>query len=132
MILVDTSAWIEFFRGRGAVAGAVDDALRTNEASLCGPIEAELRRGLRDARERQRVLPLLEGCHMLDQPAALWMEAGDLAFALRRHGVTPKTLDWLIASYALSHGVALLTTDKDFAAMARAGVPLVLVRVRGG
>jgi predicted nucleic acid-binding protein len=38
----------------------------------------------------------------------------------------PRTLDLLIATCALSHRVALLTTDKDFAAMQRKGVPLVL------
>jgi len=127
MILVDTSAWIEFFRGRDPVAAAVDDALASNEATLCGPVEAELRRGLLNERERARVLPLLEACHQLSQPEQLWMEAGDLGFALRRRGVTPKTMDLLIATYALYHSASLLTTDKDFTAMKKAGVPLQLV-----
>jgi len=126
MILIDTSAWIEFFRGRDPFAGAVDEALANNEAALCGPIETELRRGLRTEREREKVLPLLDACHLLSQPAALWAEAGDLGFALRRHGVTAKTIDLLIATYALSHAAALLTTDKDFTSMQRAGVPLQL------
>lgn len=126
MILVDTSAWIEFFRDRAPIASAVDEALSNDEAALCGPVEAELRRGLRSARERRVVLPLLEGCHRLAQPAQLWSEAGDLGFALRRRGVTPKTLDLLIASYALHHAVQLLTADKDFAAMHKAGIPLQL------
>ena len=71
MILVDTSAWIEFFRGRDPVAGAVDDALASNEAALCGPVEAELRRGLLNERERATVLPLLDACHLLAQPGQL-------------------------------------------------------------
>src|SRR5262245_51378001 len=113
MILVDTSAWIEFFRGRDPWAGLVDDALATNDAALCGPVVTELRRGLRNERERDAVLPLLEGCHWLAQPQELWAEAGDLGFALRRRGVTPKTLDLLIAVHALSHSASLLTLDKD-------------------
>lgn len=128
MILVDTSAWIEFFRGRDPWAGAVDEALATNEAALCGPIIAELRRGFLNERERAEVLPLLEACHFLRQPDELWLEAGDLGFALRRRGVTPKTLDLLIAVYALSHSASLLTLDKDFAAMRKAGVALALVQ----
>lgn len=127
MMLIDTSAWIEFFRGREPTASAVDDALASNEAALCGPIEAELRRGLLNERERAKVLPLLEGCHSLVQPEQLWQEAGDLGFALRRRGVTPKTIDLLIATYALSHSTGLLTIDKDFSAMKKAGVPLQLV-----
>jgi tRNA(fMet)-specific endonuclease VapC len=126
MILIDTSAWIEFFRGRDPVASAVDATLADNEAAWCGPIEAELRRGLLNEREREKVLPLLESCHLLAQPTQLWSEAGDLGFALRRRGVTPKTLDLLIATYALSHSATLLTTDRDFVAMQKAGVPLQL------
>lgn len=126
MILVDTSAWIEFFRGRDPMAARVDDALAGDDAALCGPVVTELRRGLCDARERNRVLPLLEGCHFLTQPEDLWNEAGDIGFALRRRGITPKTLDLLIAVYALSHSAAVLTADRDFALMKDAGVPVRL------
>jgi predicted nucleic acid-binding protein len=126
VILIDTSAWVDFFRGRVPIADAVDEALSHGEAALCGPIETELRRGLRSERERMKVLPLLDGCHRLAQPAQLWTEAGDLGFALRRRGVTSKTLDLLIATYALSHSATLLTADGDFAAMRKAGVPLQL------
>jgi predicted nucleic acid-binding protein len=126
VILIDTSAWIDFFRGRVPLADAVDEALAHGEAALCGPIETELRRGLMSERERTKVLPLLDGCHRLSQPAQLWSEAGDLGFALRKRGLTANTLDLLIATYALSHSAALLTGDRDFAAMRKAGVPLQL------
>jgi predicted nucleic acid-binding protein len=126
MILIDASAWIELFRGRDPMASRVDDALATNEAALCGPIVAELRRGLRDERERNAVLPLLDGCHFIEQPPDLWTEAGDLGFALRRRGISPKSLDLLIAVHALGRSAVLLTLDKDFLAMRKAGVPLVL------
>jgi predicted nucleic acid-binding protein len=126
MILLDTSAWIEFFRGREPMAGQVDDALASNAAAICGPVEFELRRGLANTRERKTVLPLLAGCHFLSQPEDLWIEAGDLGFALRRRGVTPKSMDLIIAAYAMTHSVALLTADKDFHAMHKAGIPLLL------
>lgn len=129
MILVDTSAWIEFFRGRAPYAQAVDDALAAGDGALCGPVEAELRRGFVGQAERRTVLPLLDACHRLSQPPDLWDEAGDLGFALRRRGVTPKTLDLLVAVYALHHSAALLTVDKDFASMRKAGVPLQIVDV---
>lgn len=93
---------------------------------MCGPIVTELRRGLGTARERARVLPLLDGCHTLDQPARLWEEAGDLGYALARRGVSVKTLDLLIATYALAHAAPLLTVDADFAAMKRGGLDLIL------
>jgi predicted nucleic acid-binding protein len=126
MILIDTSAWIAFFRGHDPAASLVDEMLVNNEAALCGPVEAELRRGFVNLRERNKVMPLLEACHALPQPDRFWAEAGDLGFALRRRGITPKTMDLLIATYALSHAVPILTTDKDFASMRKAGIALHL------
>jgi predicted nucleic acid-binding protein len=127
LILVDTSAWIEFFRGRDPVARTVDELLDDDEVAICGPVVTEIRRGLRSRAERTRVLPLLEGCRLLAEPDALWVEAGDLGFLLRRRGATVKTLDLLIATHALAHGVPILSTDDDFAVMQRAGIGLVLV-----
>ncbi|MFZ5469495.1 MAG: PIN domain-containing protein [Myxococcota bacterium] len=126
MILVDTSAWGEFFRGKAPVADRVEDLLASNEVALCGPVVTELRRGIRSAMERRKVLPLLGGCHFLDQPAALWEEAGELGYALARMGTVVKTLDLLIATCVLAHSVPLLTCDTDFALMRDAGIPLIL------
>jgi tRNA(fMet)-specific endonuclease VapC len=124
--LVDTSAWIDFFRGREPAAGHVDRLLEANDVALCGPVITELRRGLKSAAERRRVMPLLDGCHMLEAPEALWEEAGDLGFMLARRGVTVKTLDLLVATYALSHDATLFAVDTDFEQMKKAGVPLIL------
>ena len=88
MIMIDTSAWVEFFRGRDPVASAVDALLEFGEAALCGPVVTEIRRGLRTPVERRRVLPLLAGCRLLEQPPGLWEEAGDIGFALARSGAS--------------------------------------------
>jgi hypothetical protein len=127
VILIDTSAWIAFFRDRGPAAAAVDQALEEDEAALCGPVLTELRRGFATAAERSKTLPLLSACHQFLPPADLWDEAGDLGFALARKGLTVKTLDLLIAIYALSNRTAILTLDSDFRLMAQAGVGLHLV-----
>jgi len=60
VILVDTSAWIAFFRGAGGAADAVDVALEENRVAWCGPIATELRRGFASRRERTKVLALLD------------------------------------------------------------------------
>jgi predicted nucleic acid-binding protein len=129
MTLIDTSAWIAFFREAGAAADAVDEALSEDRAACCGPIATELRRGLASPRERAKVLPLLQGCHWLEQPANLWEEAGDLGYALRRKGLTVKAFDLLIAAYALIHHAELLTSDSDFELMRKKGIPLLLASV---
>jgi predicted nucleic acid-binding protein len=125
MILVDTSAWIQFFRGRGRLVTAVDQLLDTGEAALCGPIVTELRRGLRPT-ERARVLPLLDGCAWVETPEDLWTAAGDLGAALSRRGITVKTLDLLIATHAIASRTALLTDDRDFVAIAAEDFGLLL------
>jgi hypothetical protein len=127
LILVDTSAWIAFFRDRGRVAAVVDRALEDDEAALCGPVLTELRRGFVSAVERSKIIPRLLACHQLPQPASLWDEAGDLGFALARKGATVKFLDLLIAAYALAYNTPILTLDRDFQLIARAGVGLHLV-----
>jgi predicted nucleic acid-binding protein len=38
-----------------------------------------------------------------------------------------KTLDLLIAVYVLSHAVPILTADRDFALIRKAGFPIALV-----
>ncbi len=94
--------------------------------ALCGPVLTELVRGLR-ANERRTVLPLIEGCELLSQPADLWTEAGELGALLRKRGAAVKTLDLLIAVYGLAHSAPLLSLDADFVTMQKVGVPLHLV-----
>lgn len=125
MKLVDTSAWIAFFRGPGEVADSVELALRDGEAALCGPVLTEISRGLRES-ERQHVMGLFAQCHHLRQPHALWTYAGNLGQHLRTKGVTAKTIDLLIASYALTHGCDLVAADTDYQHMHDAGIPLRL------
>jgi len=127
MILADTSAWIDFFRGTAPLGGRVDELLAENQLAICGPIMTELRRGFQSVAERRRVLPLLGGCHLLEQPPSLWEEAGELGFLLGRKGRRVKSMDLLIATYALSHSVSLLTRDPDFSHMLRLGIPLQLM-----
>jgi predicted nucleic acid-binding protein len=127
LILVDTSAWIAFFRDRGPVAAIVDQALEDDDVALCGPVFTELRRGFKSAAERSRTIPLLQACHQLHQTASLWNDAGDLGFALARKGITVKSLDLLIAAYALTNGTAILTLDRDFRLIAQAGIGLQLI-----
>ena len=121
MILVDTSAWVDFFRDRRPLADLVDQAIEDDEATLCRPVTAELRRGL-SSTGRAKALQLMRGCHSLPDPPDLWEEAGDLGYLLGRRGVTVKTLDLLIAAIALAHDIPILTRDSDFAHIRAGGL----------
>ena len=112
-VLIDTSAWIAFFRGDEPVASFVDEVLADGRAALCGVVELELRQGLR-AEERGRVLPLLDATTRLPTEERDWAGAGDLLAELRRRGVTVPGTDGLIAHLALKHEAVLLENDKHF------------------
>jgi predicted nucleic acid-binding protein len=66
-----------------------------------------------DAQFRTMVLLLLPS------PATLWIEAAILGQRCREHGLTPGSLDLLIATVAMHHGADLLTFDSDFEQIAR-------------
>ena len=127
MTLIDTSASIEFFSGHEPIAGLVDGLLQMNEAALCGPVITELRRGFRSRSDRARVLLLMKGCRYLAEPDRIWEEAGDLGFVLREKGLQLKTLDLLIASYALAYRCPILSDDRDFLRMNKVGIPLLVL-----
>ena len=126
MILIDTSAWIDFFRD-GPLAEAVELSLDAADSALCGPVYTEVLRGLRRPKENAKVRALLAGCHWLEQPDELWRDAGDLGQSLKAKGANVKTLDLLIATYALAHHVPLLSADADFRLMKKHGLDLHLL-----
>lgn len=113
LVLIDSSAWIEFFRGAEPVAGLVDQVLVEGGAAVCGVVELELRQGIRPE-ERDMVLPLLEAATRLPTEEADWAQAGDLLAFLRRRGITIPGTDGLIAQLALRHEAVLLENDGHF------------------
>ncbi len=115
-VLVDTSAWVAFFRGDPQGRSAVERLLVDGAARRCGPVELELRRGLRRT-ESARVLKLWTGLPDLPIEAIDFTSAGDLLRDLREGGVTLPSLDALIACLALRHDVAMLAFDRHFDAV---------------
>lgn len=130
MILVDSSAWIEFLRATGGPAHlrlrsalAREDALASTDV-----IVMEILAGARDPDDRDRLRRLLYSVEFLavDGPAD-YERAAELYCACRAGGETPRKLtDCLIAAVAVRNGAELLCEDADFAAIARHS-PLRLV-----
>lgn len=115
-VLIDTSAWIDFFRDRLPVADAVERLLTEGRALRCGPVDLELRRGLRGS-EASRVIPVVWALEEIPCEGIDFASAGDLLRSLRARGVTLPSMDGLIAALALRHDVPLLTVDRDFGAV---------------
>ena len=114
LVLVDTSVFIDFFRGSDAPSvDRLVELISSDRVALCGLIEAEIRYGLRPS-ERDRVQSLLKGFQTLDTKEEDFHHAGDLGSRLRVRGVTIPLHDCLIAALAIRYRVPLLTTDEHF------------------
>jgi hypothetical protein len=120
VILVDTSAWIEFLRDTGsAVCDAVDHELAADIA-ICEVIAMEVLAGARDDVQLRQLRGLLARATMIHVVPADYDDAAALFRGCRREGVTVRRLiDCLIAAVAIRGGVPVLHADADFSAIAR-------------
>jgi predicted nucleic acid-binding protein len=129
MILIDTSAWIDFLRRQGdtEVTSRVALYIELGEAAYCGPIEFELRAGARP-REVADLETAFRFSTLLEFPAACWQRAAEIEQTSRARGVTVPRDDLFVAAAALHHRVALYAPDPHFTMLRdRAHLPLRLV-----
>lgn len=120
MILIDTSAWVEFLRDTGSPVCLRVDELVGGEFATCHPIRMEVLAGARDERHLGQLRGLLARAALLPTPAAHYETAAALYRTCRRQGVTLRRLiDCLIAAHAIDAGTELLHDDIDFELLAR-------------
>lgn len=112
LTLVDTSAWIEFFRDRAPLATEVDSLLAAESAATCGVVELELVAGLR--RGEDYVFEHLSAVTRLLTLEEDFLQAGFRLRALRARGVTVPATDALIYQVAARHDAKVLAKDKHF------------------
>jgi|ETNmetMinimDraft_26_1059896.scaffolds.fasta_scaffold23120_4 predicted nucleic acid-binding protein len=122
MTLIDTSAWIEFFRRRGdpTTKTRVATLIELGEAAFCGPIEFELLTGARSS-ERRDINRALDYSHLLDFPRECWQRAAKIEQSVRRRGVMVPRDDILVAATALHHDVAVYAIDPHFELLVKRG-----------
>ena len=118
MIIIDTSAMIEFLNRTGTPADrTVEQLIAANvEVALSEITLTEILQGIKDDREHQEVKQSLLAFPCLSlQGTDSYVAAADLYRACRKKGFTVRsTVDLLIARTALDHGAQLLHNDRDF------------------
>ena len=117
MILVDSSVWIDYFRGVSTPECERLDVLLGSEPVAIGDlILAEVLQGFAVEREFNQARRLLTGLHVRTLGGReIAIRAARNVRALRARGVTVrKTIDTVIATHCIEHGVALLYSDRDF------------------
>ena len=120
MILVDTSAWIEFLRDTGSpVCQRVDDLLAT-EIATCDVVRMEVLAGARDEQHLQQLRRLLARASTLPTEPVDYDAAAALYRTCRQRGHTVrKLIDCLIAAVAIRGNLPVLHRDADFDILAQ-------------
>jgi predicted nucleic acid-binding protein len=121
MIIVDTSAWIEFFKdGDIAVVEKVDRYLSQDLIAIGDLIYCEVMQGLRAQRQREEISALLLALPQLNLVGFHIAEKAAHNFRLlRTRGITVrKTIDVIIGTFCVENGLQLVHRDRDFDLMA--------------
>jgi predicted nucleic acid-binding protein len=117
VILVDSSVWVDYFRGIATPQCVLLDSLLGQVDIAVGDlIVAEVLRGVRDQRQFnqvRRAFAAFEQVHIGGH--ALAIRAAENFRALRDRGITVrKTIDTLIATRCIEGRLPLLHADCDF------------------
>jgi hypothetical protein len=113
--LVDSTIWIEFFRGNND--GVIDFILPLIEEDKIyynGIILSELLIGSSNQKEFSFLEKNFEGFKHLETDEKMFLKASQMGFKLRRKGMTIPLTDLIIAAHALHHDLTLVTADPHF------------------
>ena len=120
MILIDTSAWIEFLRDTGTTVSDVVHELLTEEIAVCDAVRMEVLAGARDESHLSSLRRLLARAAVIPTLTTDYDDAAALYRRCRRRGETVRKLvDCLIAATAIRAGATVLHNDADFDTLAR-------------
>ena len=120
MILVDTSAWVEFLRDTGTPVCNEVDRLLASDVAVCDPIRMEVLAGARDEVHLRDLRGLLGRATVLPTEPVDYETAAAFYRTCRRGGETVrKLIDCLVAAVAQRHGTPILHADSDIDALSR-------------
>lgn len=122
MILLDTSALIEFLNRSGSRHDTAIETLIANDAdiAIAEITLTEVLQGIRNERDYREVSASLSTFPILSLKSHdSYIKAADLYRTCRAKGLTIRsTVDLLIAQTAIEHKAELLHNDRDFTAIA--------------
>lgn len=117
MILVDSSVWIDYFRGvRTPQTDGLDSLLGIEPIATGDLILTEVLQGFvsdRDFNQARKLMTSLIAVDLVGQQVAI--QAARNFRLLRSRGITVrKAIDTLIATYCMENRLSLLYSDRDF------------------
>jgi predicted nucleic acid-binding protein len=117
VILVDSSVWIDYFRGRRSAQTDRLDELLSQQPILIGDIIlTEVLQGFTSDSDFNKALRMLASIELIEIGGReVAIQAARNYRLLRARGVTVrKTIDTLIATRCIEDGIPLLFSDRDF------------------
>ena len=117
MIFVDSSVWIDYFRGIATKeTERLDELLGSEPIAIGDLVLAEVLQGFKNDRDFNQAKKLLTSLVMVDMLGRdIAIQAARNFRLLRERGITiRKTIDTLIATYCIENDLALLHSDRDF------------------
>jgi len=119
--LVDSSVWVSVLRPRPVepLRQRVDELLQQDAVATTGMIRLELLSGARTLGEFERLAFVTQMVHQFPASESVWLRAAELAFGLRRQGVTLPNADILIAAVAIENNATLVHADAHFERIAQ-------------
>ncbi|TFH65219.1 MAG: PIN domain nuclease, partial [Gemmatimonadales bacterium] len=120
MILVDTSAWVEYLRGTGSSTHHRLRSLISEGVPLAttDPVRMEILCGARDEPHAEQLRRMLNALDHHGVLGADFDEAARIHRDCRMGGKAVRSLmDCLIAAVALRDGMSVLARDRDFDAI---------------
>ncbi len=112
-LLVDTSIWIEYFKGDKGVHKIIHDN-ENYKVFITGPVIAELILGMKTQNEKENFAMCINALPKLQITDNDWIDAGNIGNTLRKTGVTVPLPDLIIFSIAKGNECTLFTLDKHF------------------
>jgi len=122
MVIVDTSAWVEYLQdGHAPVVKKVDDCLGQDLVGIGDLIYCELMQCIRSPQQRAQVSSLLLSLPQFEMVGfGIAEKSAENYRLLRSKGVTVrKTIDVLIGTFCAEHGFQIVHNDSDFTLMAK-------------
>ena len=122
VILVDSSVWIDYFRGNPtAQAGTLDRLLGSEPLAIGDLILTEVLQGFASDLDFERTRQLLTSLIVVELGGEdIAVQAAKNFRALRKLGITiRKTIDTVIATRCIESGYTLLHSDRDFDAFVK-------------
>ena len=114
-ILIDTSVWIDYFKGNDVhFQRKVDEALTNCHIYVPKVVLAELIQGAKSEKEIMVIEDFIDAFHIIDQKDDTWLKAGRLSFTMKRKGVTVSIIDCYIAAIANENGCIIFSLDEHF------------------